>query len=133
MKPSPELLRFALVGVAGLGVDLAVLYASAWLLGWYAARVLSFIAAASATWWLNRRYTFRAAADSSSSISVWTQYSRYMASMLGGAALNYAAYAAVFRWVNLPGKAALGVAAGSLAGMTANYLSARHLVFKRRS
>jgi putative flippase GtrA len=129
MKPSPELLRFALVGVAGLGVDMAVLYASAWAVGWYAARVLSFIAAASATWWLNRRYTFQAA----DSTSAGAQYRRYMASMLGGAALNYAAYAAVLRWVDLPGTAALGVAAGSLAGMTANYLSARYLVFKRPS
>ncbi len=130
MRLGQEFLRFAVVGVVGLGVDLAVLYASAWLLGWYAARVLSFTAAASATWWLNRRYTFQAAADDT---SVWTQYSRYMVSMLGGAALNYAAYAAVLRWSELPGKAALGVAAGSLAGMTANYLSARYLVFKRPS
>ncbi|MEO6852677.1 MAG: GtrA family protein [Rhodoferax sp.] len=129
MKPSPQFLRFCMVGIVGLGVDLAVLYATAWALGWYGARVLSFTAAATATWWLNRRYTFQAADNT----SVWTQYSRYMVSMLGGAVLNYTAYVATLHWVDLPGKAALGVALGSCAGLLSNYLTARHLVFKNQS
>jgi putative flippase GtrA len=128
MKQLPPFLRFCVVGVIGLGVDLAVLYALAWAMGWYAARVLSFIAAATATWWLNRRFTFQADA----SASVWQQYLRYMVSMLGGAVLNYAAYMATLHWIHVPGQAALGVALGSCAGLTSNYLSARHLVFKQR-
>ena len=129
MKLSPQFLRFCAVGVAGLLVDLAVLYATAWALGWYAARVLSFIAAASATWWLNRRFTFQADAHGT---SVWQQYLAYMLSMLGGAVLNYSTYVATLHWVQLPGVAALGVALGSCAGLVSNYLTARHLVFKRR-
>lgn len=129
MKPSPQFLRFCVVGVVGLAVDLAVLYATAWALGWYGARVLSFTAAATTTWWLNRRYTFQAGAAGS---SVLQQYLRYMVSMLGGAALNYTAYVATLHWLNVPGKAALGVALGSCAGLLSNYLTARHLVFKQR-
>ena len=60
MKAGREFLLFAAVGVVGFGVDVAVLYLVAPLLGWYGARVLSFIAAATATWALNRRYTFGA-------------------------------------------------------------------------
>jgi putative flippase GtrA len=128
MKPSPQFLRFCVVGVVGLLVDLAVLYATAWALGWYGARVLSFTAAATATWALNRRFTFQA-----DTASVWQQYLRYMVSMLGGAALNYAAYAATLRWLDVPGQAAVGVAFGSCAGLVSNYLTARHLVFKSQS
>lgn len=127
MQPSPQFLRFCAAGVVGLLVDLAVLYATAWALGWYGARVLSFTAAASTTWWLNRRFTFQA-----HTASVWLQYLRYMVSMLGGAALNYAAYAATLHWMDLPGKAALGVALGSCAGLASNYFTARHLVFKQK-
>jgi len=130
MKISPQFIRFCAVGVAGLLVDLAVLYATAWALGWYAARVLSFAAAASATWWLNRRFTFQA--DGSQGSSIWQQYLAYMASMLGGAVLNYGAYVATLHWVQVPGAAALGVCVGSCAGLVSNYLTARHLVFKQR-
>ncbi|BDT69296.1 hypothetical protein os1_34860 [Comamonadaceae bacterium OS-1] len=130
MKPSPQFLRFCVVGIVGLGVDMAVLYATAWALGWYGARVLSFTAAATATWWLNRRYTFQA--GGADTASAWQQYLRYMVSMLGGAVLNYAAYVATLHWIDLPGKAALGVAFGSCAGLLSNYLTARHLVFRQK-
>ncbi len=130
MKPSPQFLRFCMVGIVGLGVDLAVLYATAWALGWYGARVLSFTAAATATWWLNRRFTFQAGVTDTS--SVVQQYLRYMVSMLGGAVLNYTAYVATLHWLDVPGKAALGVALGSCAGLLSNYLTALHLVFKQK-
>ena len=45
MKAAREFLLFAVAGVIGLGVDVGVLYLAAPLLGWYAARVLSFLAA----------------------------------------------------------------------------------------
>lgn len=130
MKSSPQFLRFCTVGIVGLGVDLVVLYATAWALGWHGARVLSFTVAATATWWLNRRFTFQTGVTDTS--PVVPQYLRYMVSMLGGAVLNYSAYAATLHWIDLPGKAALGVALGSCAGLVSNYLTARHLVFKQK-
>jgi putative flippase GtrA len=129
MKIGREFLSFAVVGVVGLVVDVAVLYLLAPLLGWYVARVVSFLAAATTTWAFNRRYTFAArigeGARSGASISAtWHHAGR------GGAELR--AYVLTLHWVEGRWAAALGVAVGSLAGMGANYLSARFLVFRGR-
>jgi len=128
-KAGREFLRFAAVGAAGFVVDVAVLYLAAPWLGWYGARVLSFLVAATATWALNRRYTFTAR---HSGTSIVREYLGYLVTMLGGAVVNYGAYVGVLhafegRWVP-----ALGVAAGSCAGLVVNFLAARHLVFKAR-
>jgi putative flippase GtrA len=128
MKIGREFLSFAVVGVVGLVVDVAVLYLMAPLLGWYAARVVSFLAAATTTWAFNRRYTF--AASAAAARSVWREYLGYLAIMAAGAVLNYGAYVLTLHWVEGRWAAALGVALGSLAGMSANFLSARYLVFR---
>ncbi len=125
-----ELLSFAAVGVVGLAVDVAVLYALAPGLGWYGARVVSFWAAASATWALNRRFTFAHRARGG---SVAREYLAYLATMLGGGGVNYGAYALTLYLLHGPLAAALGVALGSLAGMGVNFLAARYLVFRGRS
>lgn len=127
-----QLLRFALTGVAGLLVDIAVLYGALWLgLGWYGGRVLSFLAAVCATWLLNRRYTFHAAAGG----SLWREWWRYLLAMSGGGVVNYAAYSAMLalaapvvdvRWLPV-----LAVGTGSLAGMTVNFVAAKWFVFQR--
>src|SRR6478609_10370442 len=92
-----EFARFCVVGTLGFLADVAVLYALVGWLGWYGARVISFLVAVTVTWALNRRFTFRqaslaAAADSSGLLG---EYLAYVASMLGGAAVNYAAYALI--------------------------------------
>ncbi|RQO39865.1 GtrA family protein [Variovorax sp. KBW07] len=130
MKLAREFLSFAVVGVIGLVVDVVVLYLLAPLLGWYVARVVSFLAAATTTWAFNRRYTF--AARVSAEGSIWREYFSYLATMAGGAVLNYGAYVLTLHWVEGRWAAALGVALGSLAGMGANYLSARYLVFRAK-
>ncbi len=129
MKIGREFLSFAVVGVAGLVVDVVVLYLLAPLLGWYAARVVSFLAAATTTWACNRRYTFAASAAAAKA-SVWREYLAYLATMAGGAVLNYGAYVLTLHWVEGRWAAALGVAVGSLAGMGVNFLLARYLVFR---
>ena len=124
-----EIARFAFAGVAGLVVDVAVLYLALALgLGFYAGRVVSFLCAVYATWQINRRYTF-AAADA---VSAWREWWRYLAAMLGGGAVNYAAYSAAIAFgprVALWPMAA--VAIGSLAGMAVNFAGAKFFVFKR--
>lgn len=129
MKLGREFLAFGLVGVAGFVVDVGVLYLAAPLLGWYAARVLSFVAAATATWALNRRYTFTAR---QSGTSLGREYLRYLLTMLGGALVNYAVYVATLHAVDGRWAPALGVALGSCFGLVVNFLSARHLVFKAK-
>lgn len=128
MKIGREFLSFAVVGVIGLVVDVAVLYLLAPLLGWYVARVASFLAAATTTWAFNRRYTFAASAVPGR--SVWREYLGYLATMTAGAVLNYGAYVLTLHWVEGRWAAAVGVALGSLAGMSTNFLSARYLVFR---
>jgi len=128
MKIAREFLSFAAVGVIGLVVDVVVLYLLAPLLGWYVARVVSFLAAATTTWAFNRRYTF--AASAAAGRSLWREYLGYLATMAAGAVLNYGAYVLTLHWVDGRWAAALGVALGSLAGMSANFLSARYLVFR---
>ena len=127
MKLGRQFLSFAVVGAIGFVVDVAVLYLMAPLLGWYGARVLSFLAAATATWSLNRRYTFRR-----SEASVLREYLGYLVTMLGGAVVNYGAYVLVLHWATGPWAPAAGVALGSCAGLVVNFLSARYLVFRAR-
>lgn len=129
MKVGREFLSFAVVGVIGLGVDLGVLYLLAPLFGWYGARVISFLAAASTTWALNRRFTF---AHRPSGVSIGREYLGYLLTMLGGALVNYTTYVLTLHWIAGPWAPALGVALGSCAGLAVNFLSARHLVFGAR-
>lgn len=123
--------RFAFAGVAGLAVDVAVLYLALALgFGPYSGRVLSFLCAVFATWQINRRYTF-AAADGAH-VSLWREWWLYLTAMLGGGLVNYAAYSAAIAFgPRAPWWPMLAVAAGSLAGMAVNFASAKFFVFKR--
>jgi putative flippase GtrA len=134
MKLGAQFFRFCLVGCAGLLVDMAALYAASHLLDWYSARALSFVAAATATWLLNRSFTFAPTSHhgQTPSRSVWSEYLQYMTSMLGGALLNYSVYAAFVTWVQHPWSPYMGVAAGSIAGLSVNFFLARQVVFKAR-
>ncbi len=123
-----QLARFGAAGVAGLLVDLAVLFVLAPLLGWYVGRAVSFLAAASTTWWFNRRFTFTTTA-ARPAMPVWHEYTRYIGSMLGGAAANYTVYVLALHFVAAPWAPALGVMLGSLAGMSLNFVAARYFVF----
>ncbi len=127
MKAGKEFLSFVVVGAIGFGVDLGVLYLLAPYLGWYGARVVSFIAAATATWALNRHFTF---SERRSGASILREYAHYLLTMVAGALVNYTAYVLTLHWVGGPLAPALGVAIGSCAGLAVNFLSARHLVFK---
>ncbi|NKC30277.1 GtrA family protein [Falsiroseomonas selenitidurans] len=122
-----QFLRFGVVGTAGFLVDTAVLYAGLALgLGLYSGRAVSYLAAASTTWALNRAWTFRGAAPA----PMARQWALFLALNLVGFAFNYGTYAALVAWV--PAVAAapvLGVAAGALAGMAGNFWLSRRFVF----
>jgi putative flippase GtrA len=124
-----QFLRFALVGTIGFLVDAAVLYALMFGLGAgpYLGRAGSFLAAASATWLLNRVYTFRAAERSDPR----RQWLRFVGFMLLGGAVNYGVYAAVVSiGPDHPVVPLAGVAAGSLAGLAVNFTTSRLFVFR---
>ncbi len=122
--------RFGLVGVGGLFVDMAVLYAVMWslCLSAMSGKVFSFLAAATFTWWMNRRYTF-----GRSGKSLIHEWASFLATNAFGGAVNFAVYTAMvtqaFPYVWMP---ALATAAGSLGGLLFNYTASRHIVFKTR-
>jgi putative flippase GtrA len=125
-----EIALFAAGGVAGLAIDASVVQALVSALGWnpYLARVLSFLLAASFTWWWNRRYTF---AVRSSGRPPHAEWLHWMALMGLGALVNYGVYAALLvtvawlhRW---PAPAA---AAGSAVAAILNFRMARTALFK---
>lgn len=123
-----QLLRFSVVGAVGFCVDALVLYA---LLSFvvsdpYLARIPSFLCAATATWLLNRNWTFSTASRGRR----LNQWGTYTLAMLSGAAVNYTCYALVVLILPTVVLAPLfGLMAGSLAGLTLNYTLARNLIF----
>ena len=125
-----ELLRFGVVGVAGFVVDAGVLVAGIALgTGPWFGRVLSYLAAASTTFALNRAWTFRDAARPAGRAAA-RQWGLFLLVNLLGFACNYGTYAALLASVPLvAAHPVLGVAAGSLAGLLGNFLLARRFVF----
>ena len=125
-----ELFGFVLAGVLGLLVDTGVLYAVRETLGLVLGRALSFLAAVLTTWVVNRTLTFR---HRHSGLGLAREFWRYLGLMLAGGAVNYLVYLLlVWNWTQAEHHPVLGVAAGSLAGMAVNWLSARFLVFAHR-
>jgi len=122
--------RFGLVGIAGFVVDVAVLYAALTLLGSgpYIGRGMSYLAAASSTWYLNRRVTF---ADRRSA-AIGGEWLRFVLFNAAGGILNYSTYAAYLHYMGSSGLApATGVALGSLVGLCLNFGLSRQLVFRK--
>ena len=124
--------RFSLVGFAGLLIDLAVLYAAALELGWYGARLLSFLAAATATWWLNRHYTFASPAMGHNQKSIFREYINYLTSMSLGGSINYLLYAITIALLSSSTAPLMGVVLGSCGGLIFNFLLAKNFVFKNK-
>jgi len=123
----PQFLRFGVVGVIGFGVDTGVVYALRGLVGIYAAGLISYLVAASGNWLLNRVWTFRGHGRG----SAFRQWLMFLAANSVGFVLNrgvffslVAAFALVHR---VP---VIGIAAGTLAGMFANFALSHRLVFK---
>jgi putative flippase GtrA len=127
-----EFLRFGAVGTVGFAVDTAVLYAALWFAGAgpYGGRLLSYLAAATTTWALNRCWTFR---DRRSTVSAATQWASFLAVNLVGFGSNYGTYAALVALSPFCAQyPVVGVAAGALAGMAGNFFLSRRFVFGAR-
>lgn len=130
MNIRKEFLIFGIVGTLGFLVDAGVLYLLKGSLGLYWARVPSFFCAATATWLLNRQFTFRSRV---SGVSIFQEYTKYFGLMLGGGAVNYLVYAiAVSLLPAVAYRPLASVALGSIAGMFINYFFARYFVFRRK-
>ena len=111
-----QFLRFALVGGIGFCIDVAVLYL--------------LLAAATGTWQLNRRYTFRDRPGVAGLRATGRQWLRFVMANAVGGAVNLGTYAALVTQVGLCAELpALAVAAGSVTGLAFNYTASRLWVF----
>ena len=122
--------KFCLVGIIGFIVDAGVLQILVTGLAWdrFSARLISFLFAATATWLINRNYTFRGTRRHSR-LGEWA---RYVLAMSGGFACNFAAYSALVIAFNVDRQwLVLAVAAGSVAGLGVNYLTSRYWIYRK--
>lgn len=127
---SRQFLRFSAVGVAGFAIDALILYFAIHQLGagLYLGRLLSYITAATFTWALNRRYTFKDKRDR----KMAREWVKFLAANAVGGLINYAVYAVLVDRIDLVATwPVIGVAAGSVAGLIANFSLSRHFVFNR--
>jgi putative flippase GtrA len=125
-----EIALFAAGGVLGLLVDSGIVQG---LVAWgdwnpYAARVVSFLAAATFTWRWNRHYTFAAHSSQRAPHAEWLHW---LALMAVGAMVNYGVYAwllaaerSLHRWP------ALAAAGGSAVAALINFSAARGVLFR---
>ncbi|MGC1547270.1 MAG: GtrA family protein [Rhodanobacter sp.] len=130
MKIPREIVLFAVGGVIGLVIDAGVVQALVGIEGWnpYLARVVSFLLAASVTWWWNRRHTF---AERSSGRSAHAEWLHWMGLMGIGAVINYGVFAALLMtFASLHQWPAIPTAAGSAVAATVNFAMARWVLFK---
>jgi putative flippase GtrA len=114
---------FALVGAAGFLVDAGVLLLLAKLLGMniYLARIISWLAAATSTWRLNRTLTF---ADHGAPLL--RQWLMFLATNAGGGLINMGVSLGLIAARVGP---VLALACGALAGLLWNFLASRRFVF----
>ncbi|MGH8041131.1 MAG: GtrA family protein [Rudaea sp.] len=120
---------FGLVGVVGFVVDAGVLQVLVLGLAWdrYSGRLISFLFAATATWLLNRRYTFRGPRRH----SLGVEWARYILAMSGGFVCNFTAYSALVYFFDVNRQwLILAVAAGSVAGLGVNYTASHYWVYR---
>lgn len=121
--------KFCVVGVIGFVVDAGTLYLCMDQAGLdpYTGRIFSFLFAATVTWALNRRYTFRGSAPAPRT----RQWARFVSANAVGGALNYGVYSALILsggW--FAGAPVLAVAVGSVAGLAFNFTASRKFIFK---
>lgn len=124
----PEVLKFAIVGSIGFCVDAGVMtYLLSNNFEILYARTFSFFLAASATWILNRVWTFEAAAKTGAR----KEYLTYFAYQILGALINLIIFFALLHFINsLRQIPAVPLAVGAAASMIFNYFSSKYFVFR---
>ncbi len=125
-----QMLRFGIVGSLGFLWDTGTVYASRSVFGLLPAILLGFLIAATMNWVLNRIWTFR---DHASQIPMLRQWLLYMAANSLGFVLNRGTVTALVLTVPAcHAQPVLALAAGSGAGLMANFTLSQRYVFRRR-
>lgn len=123
-----QLGRFCVVGAVAFGVNAGLVELLVAFTGPVWAQFIAFPVAATVAWQLNRRYTFAA-----SDLPPQQEWMRYILANSVGWCINNGTYLALVITIpRLAAHPALAVAAGSIAGLAANFLFSRHLVFNKK-
>ena len=121
--------RFSVVGVVAFAVNAGLVELLVTTAGPVWAQCIAFPFAATAAWQLNRRYTFAA-----SGLPPRQEWIRYILANGAGWLINNGAYLGLVLTVPLiAAHPSFAVAAGSIAGLAANFLSSRHFVFNKHN
>ncbi len=123
-----QLPRFAGIGGIGFVVDASILTALVSFagLGPVGARGISFAAAATVTWYLNRTWTFAASASARRG----PEYARYVVVQVAGAIINLTIYLlAIGMQPELGQLPVIPLAMGAGVAMIFNFLASRSWVF----
>ncbi|MBP8023911.1 MAG: GtrA family protein [Chromatiaceae bacterium] len=127
-KNRREILFFGMTGGIGFLIDAGVLTWLVQVQGWglYSARALSFAAAVTVTWYLNRSFTFAKRASTGRT----REYGRYFGVQAMGALINLGVYVLVIALLPATGTIpVIPLAMGSGVGMIFNFVGARHFAF----
>jgi putative flippase GtrA len=122
-----QFVKFGAVGLSGLIIDTATVYALRGSLGLYGAGIVAYVVAASVNWLLNRIWTFRGRGSG----PAHHQWGRFMLANLVGFALNRGTYALLVTFVPIAAaQPVIATSAGSVAGMFVNFYLSRRMVFR---
>ena len=124
-----EFLRFGVIGLLGFFVDLGAFHLGLDVCGFghYGSAFFAFPFAASFTWIGNRLFTFR---EGGRHLSVAAQWARFMSICTVGIVINRGTFSLLTATLPLVyAHPALGLIAGSVAGMFFNFALARRWVF----
>lgn len=125
-----QFLMFAVVGTLGFFVDAAMLLFAHHVLGanLYTGRLLSFLAAATFTWQLNRKVTFRGSGTSDTALKQWL---KFLSTNAVGGLVNLGVYAVLIARMPFAREhPVFAVACGSIAGLFFNFVATRIVVFR---
>lgn len=125
-----QFVRFGLVGAIGFVVDWACLSVLMFFgLGFAVARILSWFCAATATWRLNRLWTFP-----DTGASPLRQWGKFLSANALGGVVNYGVSVGLAHFLPAIVKPfpVVAIAAGTLAGMVLNFTLSKRYVFDDR-
>ncbi len=122
-----QFVQFGLVGILGLGAELAVFYTLRRGAGILAAGLAGYAASATLTWWLNRNWTFQA---TSAGLPRGVQWARYALANAPGFLLNRSVFFGLVTQLAVCARYPfLAAGAGSLVGLVCNFSLSRAVVF----
>ena len=124
-----QFVRFCIVGCIGFIIDVSIVYGLVTYFGMdpYLTRIVSYLSATTATWKLNRQFTF----PQKPNRRLRREWSYYITANAIGATANFITYVvclSYFQDVNIG--IIIGVAAGSGVGLAFNFSASKWWVFR---